>query len=214
MDDLEQVRREAVRLLCEAHARDRLPLESFESRFERIKDAPNVATLEAIVADLDPAPYPLTTLPSAPVPALTEAPELAPVSPAEFLRVSSVFASTKRAGAWTVPLELYSLVIMGELTLDLRDAVFGSDVVDIDVRVTLGAFKLIVPAGTQVENEMEETLSSSTHSTRSARGARPNGLLVRVRGRAMLSSVEIQEKYPTGMKPDGGILRKLLGGGF
>lgn len=212
MDELDEARREAVRLLCEAHARDQLPLEAFEARFERVKDAPNLATLEAIVADLDLPGTSLMTVPRAPAPVPTDPGELAPVAPAEFLRLSSVFASTKRAGAWTVPLELHGLVIMGELTLDLRDAVFGADQVDIDVRVTLGSFKLIVPAGTQVENEMEETLSSSTHSTRSARGARPNGLLIRVRGRALLSSVEIQEKYPTGIKPSGGIWQKLLGG--
>ena len=213
MDELEQVRREAVRILCDAHARDRLPLEAFETRLERIKEAPNVATLEAIVADLDDGlAYPPVPIATASLPALATDPELAPVRPAEFLRLSSVLASTKRAGAWTVPLELHGLVILGDLTLDLRDAVFGSDVVDIEVHVTFGSFKLIVPAGTQVENEITETLSSSTHSTRSARGARPNGLLVRVRGGAFCSSVEIQEKYPTGTRPTGGLWQKLLGG--
>jgi hypothetical protein len=103
-------------------------------------------------------------------------------------------------------------VIMGELTLDLRDAVFDADVLDVNLSLTLGSFTLIVPAGTQVENELEETLSSSEHSTRSARGARPNGLLVRVRGRALLASVEIKERFPTGTaRASPGLFRRLFG---
>ncbi len=215
MDELERVRHEAVRLLCAAQARDQLTLDDFEGRLERIKQAPNPATLEAIVADLqadDPYPAPLTASTSAP--ARVTGAAYAPVAPAEFLRLTSVFASTRRAGSWTVPLEIQALVALGELTLDLRDAVFDSDVLDIDVSVTLGSFTLIVPAGTQVENEIEETLSSSEHSTRSARGARPNGLLVRVRGRSLLASVEIKERYPTGMDPGkGGFWQRLLGSG-
>lgn len=210
MDELERVRREAIRVLCDAQAREVLSLEDFEDRFERVKAAPNPATLEAIVADLQDAP--LYPTPPGALPAPAGHPTVAPVAPAEFVRITSVFASTRRAGSWTVPLEIQALVMLGELTLDLRDAVFDADVLDIDVSVTLGAFKLVVPVGTQVENEIEETLSSSEHSTRSARGQRPNGLLVRIRGRALLASVEIKERYPTGMGPEkGSFWRKLLG---
>lgn len=215
MDELERVRHEAIRLLCVAQARDQLTLDDFEGRLERIKQAPNPATLEAIVADLqEDDGYHDIPAAATPLPAVVATAAYAPVAPAEFLRVTSVFASTKRAGSWTVPLEIQALVVLGELTLDLRDAVFDSDVLDIDVKVTLGSFTLIVPAGTQVENEIEETLSSSEHSTRSARGARPNGLLVRVRGRSLLASIEIKERYPTGMDPGkGGFWQRLLGSG-
>jgi hypothetical protein len=213
MDELDQARRGAIRLLCEAQARELLTLEDFEDRLERLKHAPNEATLQAIVADLaDASPFPVPYHPP-PAPALSPA-EPAPVEPAEYLRLASVFASTKRAGTWTVPLQLEALVLVGEITLDLRDAVFGADVLDIELNATLGSFKLIVPAGTQVENEVEETLSSSEYSTRSARGARPNGLLVRLRGRALLASVEVKEKFPTGLeKGQGGFLRRLLAKG-
>jgi hypothetical protein len=85
-------------------------------------------------------------------------------------------------------------------------------VVDINVDVKLGSLELIVPAGTQVENEVEETFSSSSHSTRSARGARPNGLLVRLRGKALLASVDVKEKFPS--KPGKpGFFQRLLNSG-
>ena len=99
------------------------------------------------------------------------------------------------------------------MTIDLRDAVFGADVMDIEINVSLGSFTLIVPAGTQVENEVEETLSSSTHSTRSARGASPNGLLIRVTGTAFMGSVEVKEKFPSSQSKGPSLFERLLGGG-
>jgi hypothetical protein len=211
MSDLEHARYEAIRVLCAAQAEDRLPVHAFEATLERIKSAPDRATLGAIVAglqDTGAALAPLTAEPPDAIPA-----DAAAVAPADCLRLSSVFASTKRAGPWTVPLELNTLVILGEMTLDLRDAMFLADVVDIDVHATLGSFTLIIPAGTQVENEIEETLTSSEYSRRGVKDAAPNGLLIRLRGRALLASIEIKEKYPTGAAPrGGGLWRKLLGG--
>jgi len=155
-------------MLCLAQAEDRLTVEAFESRLTRVKQAPNEATLAAILADIEPtSSFPAPIISGGhPVAVADHTGMAAPVAPADLLRVSSVFASTKRAGSWTVPLLIEGKALLGELTLDLRDAVFGSDVVDIQVDVMLGSFTLIVPAGTQVENEVDETLSSSTHSTR------------------------------------------------
>lgn len=202
-------------MLCLAQAEERLSVEGFETRLDQVRHAPNESTLAAILADIEPTS-------SFPAPTVSGRHRLAPadhtavgapVAPAEYLRVSSVFASTKRAGSWTVPLQIDGKALMGELTLDLRDAVFASDVVDINVDIVLGSFTLIVPAGTQVENEVDETLSSSTHSTRGAKGASHNGLLVRLSGRALLASVDVKEKFPTGAgKPDG-FLGRLLGSG-
>lgn len=214
MSDVESARREAIRVLCRAQADDRLSVEAFESRLEQVKHAPNQATLAAILADLDEAAFPEPVISGRyPLARIDPTEVAAAVSPAEYLRISSVFASSKRAGAWTVPLEIEGFVLFGELVLDLRDAVFGADVVDIIVDVKLGSFTLIVPAGTQVENEVAETLSSSSHSTRSARGARPNGLLVRLRGKAWLASVDVKEKFPSKPGKPGGILARLLGRG-
>jgi len=126
MDDFERSRQDAIRLLCDAHAREELSLDQFESRLERLKQAPNRATLEAILADLQPwddplaPPAELVPYPTGQVLRQATSQGLVPVAPAEFVRLTSVFASTKRAGSWTVPLEIQGLVILGELTLDLR----------------------------------------------------------------------------------------------
>ncbi len=215
MSDLDHARREAVRLLCRAQADDRLSVDAFESRLDQLNRAPNAATIAAIVADLAEDLPMETATGLTPAYGLTAAADHTavgrPVAPSEFSRISSIFGSTKRGGSWTVPLLIEARVLLGEMTLDLRDAVFGADVVDIHVDVDLGSFTLIVPAGTQVENEVRETLSSSSHSTRSVGGVRPNGLLIRLSGQATLASVEIKEKFPSALrdrKP--GLLGRLL----
>jgi len=211
MKDLESQRRDAIRTLSGAVAADRLSVEQLEARLALIRQAPNRATLDAIVADLLPSgPFPAA---SAPIPTRPHRDVLAvaPVAPAELLRVKTVLSSSKRAGSWTVPLRLEAKVVLGELTIDLRDAVFCSDVLDVELDILLGSFTLIVPAGAQVENECEERWSSTTHSTRSTRGANPIGLLIRLTGQVRWSNVEIKEKRRSG-EEEVPAWRKLLGG--
>lgn len=212
MSDLDSARRAAIRILCQAQAHDHLTVEAFESRLDQVRQAPNDATLAAILADLDDLTFPPTTTGGHYLVAADHT-GVAPVSPAEYLRLSSVFGSTTRAGSWTVPLNLDARVLFGEMTIDLRDAVFGADVMDIHIDVKLGSFTLIVPAGTQVESEVEDTLSSSSHSTRGARGASPNGPLIRLFGTAFMGSVDVKEKFPSSHPKGPSLIDRLLGGG-
>ena len=209
MDELETQRHEAIRILSAALTADRLPIGQFESRLALVRQAPNRATLDAIVADL--APSGEYAPPMDISPAAVDHPFAAPIEPAPVLRISTVLSSSRRAGSWTVPLRLEIKVILGELTIDLRDAVFCSDVLEVDLDVLLGSLTLIVPAGAQVENECEERWSSTTHSTRSARGVGPIGLLIRLAGRVRWSSVEIKEKRRSGEEPPSA-WKRLLGG--
>ena len=58
MFDLDSARREAIRILCQAQAHDHLTVEAFESRLDQVRQAPNDATLAAILADLDDLTFP------------------------------------------------------------------------------------------------------------------------------------------------------------
>lgn len=213
---MEPLREEAIRALSAALAADRVSFDQFESRLVLVRQAPNRATLDAILADL-PADENFG-LPTGLVPAVrnhtavADHEDLVPVEPAEVLRIKTVMGSSKRAGSWTVPLRLELKVVLGELTIDLRDAVFCSDTLDIDVQVLLGSLTLIVPAGTQVENEAEEKFSNSSHSTRSTRGMSRIGLLIRITGRVHWSSLDIKEKPPTASEPQKPRWMRLLAG--
>ena len=197
MEEIDAARHDAVRHLSAAVADDRMPIEQFESRLALVRQAPNRASLEAIIADVLPSGgWTRPNLPARVAADHTGAQfdPLAPVEPADMLRIATVMGSSKRAGLWTVPLRLELKVVMGEMVIDLRDAVFLSDVLEIECRATMAQLTLIVPAGVQVENECEERFSSSTHSVRSAKGANPLGLLIRITGRVLFSSIDIKEK--------------------
>jgi hypothetical protein len=198
------------------HGRDGTAPRGSDSRLALVRQAPNRATLDAILADL-PVDEEFV-LPTGLVPpardhtAVAGHEDLMPVEPAEVLRIKTVMGSSKRAGSWTVPFRLELKVVLGELTVDLRDAVFCSDTLDLDLHVLLGSLTLIVPAGTQVENESEEKFSSSSHSTRSTRGMSRIGLLIRITGRVHWSSLEIKEKPPSGMAAEKPRWMRLLAG--
>jgi hypothetical protein len=215
MDELEPDREEAIRALSAAFAGDRISLEQFEERIGLIRQAPNRPSIDAIIADLVPSGG--FAVPAGLVPVVADHTALRHEdnlpAPAEVLRIRTVMGSTKRAGSWTVPFRLELKVVLGEIVIDLRDAIFWSDVLDIDLDAVLSNVTLIVPAGTQVENQSEERFSSSSHSTRSTRGLAPFGLLVRITGAVRFSNLEIKEKPPTPdepRKPKG--LLKFLGG--
>lgn len=192
-----------------------LSVEQFDQRYRLIASAETAAAVQAIVADLEPEtdfydlPAPVES--ANPTPAPTPFPTPLPMELAESIRLPTVLGSTKRQGVWSVPPELHCLVILGELVLDFRDAHFVSDAVTVDLSVTLGSVTVIVPPGTQVENECHEILSSSSFPKRGRRSAPPNGLLVVLTGRAFFSEVTVKEKLPASEVPT---LRERLGLGF
>ena len=97
MDEMEPLREEAIRALSAAFATDRLSLGQFETRLVQVRQAPNRATLDAILADLMPSEE--FVLPTGLV-AVTDHTgvagheELVPVEPAELLRIKTVMGSS------------------------------------------------------------------------------------------------------------------------
>lgn len=199
MSDLEVVRAEAIQRLCAAHAGDHIPLVVFEDRLERLRGADSEATVAALVADIEPSGE------WTPAPGALPARRAAPPS----LRIASYFSSTTRAGSWRVPDRLELQILFGSIRLDLRDAELMSDLVEIEVSSTLGSFELVVPPGTAIENEIHETLSSSSHKRKRASGRDPlsSDLLVRLTGHLLLSELVIKERPPTPVV-DGGDARR------
>ncbi|MEO8448255.1 MAG: hypothetical protein ABI647_00605 [Gemmatimonadota bacterium] len=218
MTDLEAARHDAIQLLSASLANDVLSLDGFEDRLVRIKQAENRATIAAITADLD-GPSGATPLP---VQSRAQVPSAGgetwsglPFAPLEHFRIASIFGSTKRAGSWTVPLAIHVHVLFGEVTIDLRDAVFSADSLDVELDIRFGSFTLIVPPGVQIENEAREVMSSSTHSVRDSANADPIGLLIRLKGSAFCASVEVKERQPTPqMRGPKAFFRRLLGEGL
>lgn len=203
-DELELARRDAIHALCVAQAQERLSVELFEQRLALLREAPTSGAVRQIVGDLEiTGDYAL---------AVRDTPLPAAAPPLERLRISAVFSGAKRSGRWTVPLRIEAKIMFGSVRLDLRDAWFEFDTLEIEMESFCGSLELTVPPGTQVENEVSETMSGSDHKRgRGVAAAEWNGLLVRLTGSMFMSGLKIIERPPTAEGGGwlGGIVKRL-----
>jgi len=82
-------------------------------------------------------------------------------------RLSAVFGSVERRGAWTVPSTLHVRALFGSAELDLREAVFGPGTTTIEVSIAFGSLELTVPPGMQVEVNVSSIAGSVEDGRRS-----------------------------------------------
>lgn len=191
-DDLTRAREDARGLLLAAVDEQRISPEVLELRLALIGEAPSSAAVAAIVADLAPTGgYDLVRAET----------QTAWVNAPDYLRLSALFGSTKREGVWTAPLALDIECIMGEVHVDLRDAMFGSDLLEIHADVYLGEVVITVPSGTEIENHCSNVLGSSKHKKRKGEASPPNGLLVRLTGKVVLGDLTTRERLPSDLAP-------------
>jgi len=194
-DPLLDARRDAIHALCIAQARNVISVDLFQLRLALINEAPSPAAIGAIIADLEPTGEADALSVTAYMPPATLGPA------ANSLRLSAIFSKTERDGAWTVPRMLELKVICGEMKLDLRDALFSSDVLEIEVDVLFGSVLLTLPAGTRVENECSAIFGGTKYKLSPQLGAEFNGLVVRLTGELKLGDLKIRERLPTELLP-------------
>lgn len=74
-----------------------------------------------------------------------------PAAPRAAMSITGFMSDIKRTGRWQVPAALTVTQGMADVTLDLRDAVVTSPVVDITFYGGMSSLKIIVPPGVEVE---------------------------------------------------------------
>jgi hypothetical protein len=121
-----------VTLLGEAAADGRLTAHEHADRVERAFQARTLGELAALTTDLvGPAAQPIRLDGRRPV--------------------AGVFGRDSRDGCWVVPENLPVIAILGEVELDLREALLQSGRIVIYATLILGTIHLIVPDGVVVE---------------------------------------------------------------
>ena len=120
--------------------------------------------------------------------------------------VVSFLSSNEREGRWELPRHFRALAVLGNVELDLRDAVIGIGVSVIEAVAVMGNIEIIVPPDVAVESDGDSLLGSFVVKYKgSVTAASANGLrTVRIIGTAYASSVEIRVKGP-----DEGMLKRL-----
>ncbi|MGI5486927.1 DUF1707 SHOCT-like domain-containing protein [Microtetraspora malaysiensis] len=137
-------REAVVERLREASVDGRLTLAELTERTEAAYLARTHAELAQITADL-PGGAP------APTPAY-HPPAPAPAGGGKLRKwIVAVMGDAKRQGTWRIDQEIGAVCVMGDVTLDLREAEVRSNTIDIVATCVMGDVKIIVPDGVDVE---------------------------------------------------------------
>jgi hypothetical protein len=125
--------------------------------------------------------------------------------------VVSFLSSHEREGQWELPRHFRALAVLGNVELDLRDAVIGIGVSIIEAVAVLGNIEITVPPDVAVESDGDSLLGSFVVKYKGRRtGSEATGLrTVRITGTAYASSIEVCVKGPDESMLDR--LRKLTG---
>ena len=186
-------RHRVTEVLRKAAGEGRIDLEELDERLEATYQAKTYGELVPITADLPVAgaahPVP------APRPAAATPLGLQP----RYSSSVAVMSETKRVGSWVVQENHSAFALMGSVVLDLREAHFESPEVTVNASTVMGEVKIIVNAATAVVVEGQGVMGEYTES-------RPKvpfdpslgGPLVRIRGFALMGSVNVQRKPQPG----------------
>jgi hypothetical protein len=180
MSDLPEVlasdaeRERAVSTLRDAAAEGRLTLEEFAGRIDRAYAGRTRAELAQLTRDL---------------PAAEPAPHAAPPR-ARRRWVVAVMGNTVRRGRWRVGEHTSSITLMGNATIDLREATLAGPEVRITLLCAMGNVHVVVPDGVEVDLGAIALLGNKVDRRRGA--PRPGAPVVRVDGLVLMGNLTIR----------------------
>jgi Domain of unknown function (DUF1707)/Cell wall-active antibiotics response 4TMS YvqF len=184
-----------VELLAQAASDGQLTLEEYSERVDVALAAKMQDELATVVSDLQQA-HGQVVLASQTAAVSVPAPRVVPaVPPATDLtpapeKIRAIMSSDQRQGRWTVPSHMQLRAVMGEITLELQEAVLTSHLTRIEASVTMGEIKVIVPEGVEVRLTgsaiMGEKKSNMTHAPV------PGAPVIEIHARVLMGSLEVR----------------------
>lgn len=202
-------RHKVAEVLRQAAGEGRIDLDELDERLEATYSAKTYGDLVPITADL-----PVRTTGSLPAPPPSVPPAVRPaayqpaVPAATYESSMSFMGDCSRRGVWRVPEQHTAFSMMGSVTLDLREAVFGAGEVTINAVAIMAGIDIIVNPWTQVIVDGVGIMGDFSQSRDKAPAELTAGSpVVRVKGLALMAGVNVQRK------PMPGEPRKRLGRG-
>lgn len=191
---LARAREEKISELSTYFANDDLTLEELERRIERVYKSSSVTELDTITADLKSAATRTDDYARGALAPRSKSKAVASAATPN-TRIMSIMSSTRRVGRWAVPQKLDVVGIMSDSGIDLTHAALPPGVVDIELRLVMTSFKLVVPPGMRVINEAHSFMASihSRSDEFSSGGEPPTGgePVIRLTGYAFMADVHI-----------------------
>lgn len=154
--------RAAIQEARARYERGEISVDVFREALDRITEAPDVGTCEAIIAEMPSAPHSaLAALEPAPRP-LAPAPVGASGGGRGVSRIMAFMGETKRAGRpWTLAPNAHIGCMMGEVRVDLRSAKLPPQAT-LHVAVTMGETRIIIPRGVRVSARTRVIMGEAT----------------------------------------------------
>jgi hypothetical protein len=120
--------------------------------------------------------------------------------------VVAFLGSTEREGHWELPRRLRALAVLGNVEIDLRNAIVGVGLYEIEAVAVFGNVEITVPPEINVECDGDALLGSFTvqYEGRVNTAAATRDSTIRVTGSAYAAAVTVRVKGP-----DEGVLAKL-----
>lgn len=184
-------RHRVAEVLREAAGEGRLDLDELDERLELTFAAKTYADLVPITADLHPV-HPAPP-PSSPVPRAGGVPVVGHASS------TAIMGDCKRRGVWQVPAHHAAFSLMGSITLDLRQAVLSARETVINASAIMGDVKILIPAHMHAVVEGTPIMGDyGQGKDKVAADLGPDSPTVRVRGLALMGSVQVVRLPPPG----------------
>lgn len=186
----DQDREEAAQHLATAFAQGRITREEHDERLESCWRARTFGDLDALLLDLGPVPQ-ATREAAQHLPAPQGA---GPVvdrrqSGDGTDRIRSVMSDTRRQGQFRLAASTRVVTVMGNMVVDLTQAVFEADECVLDLGVVMSDLRVVVGPGVAVRDESGSVMSDVRFS-----GLAPvpaGSPVVVLRGHAVMSSVKV-----------------------
>ncbi|MER7337943.1 DUF1707 domain-containing protein [Streptomyces sp. NPDC000075] len=192
-----------AQILADALAEGRLTADEHSERLDTLYAVKTVGELEVLVRDL-PAGAAAAGAHRAAAPA-PASPGTGPVE-----SVVAVCSSSARRGRWRPGAHTRAVSVLGDITIDLTEAVFEQQLTEFNVVSVLGNVEILVP-----ENVTLRGYGSGVLGNFEVRGegaaADPQAPVVIVRGFALLGNIEARPKLGARLVDLAGRLRKRLG---
>lgn len=188
----DQDRERTAEILREAAGDGRLSMSELDDRLEATYAAKTYAELEPVVRDL---PHPGTAPNGPAVQASTSEPGRFGGQPTSSSAIC-IMGGFSRKGDWVVPADFTAVAIMGGGELDLREARFSQQAVNIHAVTIMGGIAIIVPEDAEVHVTGIGVMGAFEHGPAGA--GKPGGPKIRINGLAFWGAVDVKRKPPKG----------------
>ncbi|MER5932845.1 DUF1707 domain-containing protein [Streptomyces sp. NPDC002054] len=170
-------------ILGDAVAEGRLTAEEHSERLDALYAVKTVGELEALVRDLPAGPA--GGLPAGPPGGNT----------GDYTEnVISVCSGSSRRGRWRPGPRTRAVAVMGDVTIDLTEAVFEQQLTELHVTCILGTAEILVPENVTLRGFGNGILGNFDIRGESRGETDPQAPVVVVRGFALLGSIEARPK--------------------